>query len=164
MVTIIAATSKNNIIGYKNKLPWSVIREDFRQFRAATLKHTVIMGRNTFNSIGNRPLVDRVNIILSTTLSQPEDNSFFVRSKLSDAIEFSQTNYPEKQIYIIGGEGVYREGMTIADQLRITKIDCEFPGDAYFPEIDLHKWEQISFEILSTYPYPATLVIYNKIK
>ena len=129
MVSIIVAYSKNRVIGYKGKIPWKIKGEQL-WFKELTLNHTVIMGRKTYESIG-KPLENRLNIIVSSTLFFDEENLKTARS-LNEAISLANS----EEVFIIGGQQLYEEAITIADTLYITEIDIEVEGDTYFPEFD----------------------------
>ena len=129
MISIIVAYSKNRVIGYKGKMPWKIKGEQL-WFKELTLNHTVIMGRKTYESIG-KPLENRLNIIVSSTLFFDEENLKTARS-LNEAISLANS----EEVFIIGGQQLYEEAITIADTLYITEIDIEVEGDTYFPEFD----------------------------
>ena len=129
MVSIIVAYSKNRVIGNKGKIPWKIKGEQL-WFKELTLNHTVIMGRKTYESIG-KPLENRLNIIVSSTLFFDEENLKTARS-LNEAISLANS----EEVFIIGGQQLYEEAITIADTLYITEIDIEVEGDTYFPEFN----------------------------
>ena len=129
MVSIIVAYSKNRVIGNKGKIPWKIKGEQL-WFKELTLNHTVIMGRKTYESIG-KPLDNRLNIVVSSTLFFDEDNLKTARS-LNEAISLANS----EEVFIIGGQQLYEEAITIADTLYITEIDIEVEGDTFFPEFN----------------------------
>lgn len=131
-IIIIAAISKNNIIGYKNKLPW-FIPKDLKRFKKLTYKNTIIMGKKTFESINNKPLKNRLNIIL--TNNKNNYNNFNLNEKIK------KTN----KIFIIGGYSIYKMflNMDIVNKMEITKIYKNFRGDVRFPKINFKKWKII---------------------
>ena len=129
MISIIVAYSKNRVIGYKGKMPWKIKGEQL-WFKELTLNHTVIMGRKTYESIG-KPLDNRLNIVVSSTLFFDEENLKTARS-LNEAISLANS----EEVFIIGGQQLYEEAITIADTLYITEIDIEVEGDTFFPEFD----------------------------
>ena len=132
MINIIAAVAKNGVIGKDGKLPWSLC-EDMARFKRLTMGNTVIMGANTYREIG-KPLQGRLNIILSSKLIVDEKNAVVVTS-LTKAIEYSLSRESENEIFICGGESVYKEAIDFADRLLITFIDAEIDGDRFFPTI-----------------------------
>ena len=132
MINIIAAVSKNGVIGKDGKLPWT-LSEDMSRFKRLTMGNTVIMGANTYKEIG-KPLNGRLNIVLSSHLQINQPNVVVLPS-LSQAIEFSKTHAKDNEIFICGGESVYKEAIDIADKLYITFIDEHFDGDRFLPTI-----------------------------
>jgi|688.fasta_scaffold415025_2 dihydrofolate reductase len=125
MINIIAAVSKNNVIGINNSIPWK-IKEDMQMFKKLTTNNTIIMGRKTFESIG-KPLPNRNNIVIT---SKKIDNITTFNS-LKEAIENTSG-----EIFLIGGSKIYEEGMNYADKLYITLVNKSINGDTYFPFID----------------------------
>jgi dihydrofolate reductase len=112
MIKMIAAVSKNGIIGIDNKIPWNY-PEDMKHFRLCTSNSTVVMGRKTFESIG-KPLPKRKNIVIA---SKPIDmEGIETVSSLEKAL-ISTDNF---HIWLIGGAGVYQEGMSYADEIHLT--------------------------------------------
>ena len=133
MIIIIAAGSKNGVIGKNGTLPWN-IPEDMTNFRNLTLHNTVVMGRKTFESIGH-PLPDRYNIVISNTINISTDECISVRS-FKEAVNRSIT----KDIYIIGGHSIYKQALEYADRLLITEIFEEYDGDTFFPQFEKNKY------------------------
>jgi dihydrofolate reductase len=129
MINIIAALSENRVIGCGGKIPWD-IPEDRAHFRRLTTGNTVIMGRRTFEEIG-RPLPERINIVVSTSADYSGENLYTARS-LGHALELAK-GYSDREIFLCGGERIYREGLSVADRLYLTELDARFDGDAFFP-------------------------------
>lgn len=132
MITLIAAIGRNNEIGFKNQLLWN-IPEDMKHFKSYTLGKVVIMGSNTFMSIG-KPLPGRKNIVVS---SQPL-MGVMVAKDIEGALSIEHC-YDE--LVIIGGASIYRQTIDLASKLIITHVDKEFEADVFFPQIDLTKWK-----------------------
>ncbi|MDE7329020.1 MAG: dihydrofolate reductase [Clostridia bacterium] len=132
MINIIAAVSKNGVIGKDGKLPWKLDR-DMARFKSLTISHTVIMGANTYREIG-KPLADRFNIIISSKLNIQYDNAIVLPS-LTSALDYARKIKKDSEIFICGGERIYKEAIEFADRLYITHIDEVIDGDAYFPSI-----------------------------
>ena len=139
---LIVAVSSNGYIGKDGTLPWQ-ISEDLKRFRKITNNSVVIMGRNTFLSIG-KALPNRENIIVSTTLKSIE-NCLIVNT-LDEAINFSKEKFPEKDIFLIGGYAIYKAGETFADTLYLTKVDVEVEGDVSLPSFDWENWKEVERE------------------
>ncbi len=152
MISIIAAITKNRVLGKDNKLLWN-ISEDLKNFRKITSGNTVIMGRKTFESIG-KPLPNRNNIVISRDLPQRE--GIIVCRDLNEAI--NQAKLLGKELFIIGGASIYAQALPLADKLYLSHIKKEYEGDVYFPEIKYEKWQ-----IEQTQEFPEfTFTIYRR--
>jgi dihydrofolate reductase len=139
-LAIIVARAKNGVIGVNNTLPWR-LPEDLKHFKNTTSGHPIIMGRNTWESLG-RPLPGRRNIVVSRNQAlRLEGAETF--SSLEDAIDACSGS---DQVFIIGGAQIYEQAMVYADKLIVTEVDLDIEGDAFFPEIDDMLWEEISRE------------------
>ena len=139
-VSIIVAMDLNNLIGDKNSLPWKIPGE-LARFRKLTMGKPIIMGRKTHEAIG-KILDGRVNIVLSRDLSYNKDG-ISVYSNFTDAIKSVKDN---SEIFVIGGEDIFKQCMPFAKKLYVTHINKEFKGDTWFPKIDKNKWKIISRE------------------
>lgn len=142
MISLIAAIGKNNELGKNNNLVWSMPK-DLKYFREKTSGHPVIMGRKTFESIG-RPMPKRRNIIITRDLKYKKDGIEVVHS-LEEAL--SLVNHKNEEIFIIGGEEIFKKSMNIADKLYITHIEAEDKdAGVFFPEIIPLVWNEVSHE------------------
>jgi len=143
MISIIAAIGKNRELGKDNKLLWH-ISDDFKRFKKLTSGHVVIMGRKTFESIG-KPLLNRINIVVTRNRSWTPLGCTVCYS-LEEAIEEAKKNLPAgRQVFIIGGAEIYKQGLKYADKLYLTLVDKEFPdADAFFP--DYSEFKKVVFE------------------
>ena len=137
-ITIIVAASENSVIGYKNALPWH-ISEDLKNFKKITINHSVIMGRKTFESIG-KPLKDRRNIVISRDKTLKIEGVEVVNS-LDDAVCRTKD---ENEIFIIGGEQIYKIALPIATNMHITRVYRIIEGDAFFPTFENSQWKILS--------------------
>ena len=139
MITIIAAVAKNGAIGFENKLIYW-LPNDLKRFKQLTTGHTVVMGRKTFESLPKGALPNRRNIVLSRRKGNFEGCDAF--TSLSKALE----NCKDEEIFIIGGESIYKEAMKHADRLCLTEID-DIPAqaDTFFPEIG-DEWQETQRE------------------
>ena len=139
-ISIIVAVAKNGVIGHHNKLIWH-LSDDLKNFKKITYGHYVIMGRKTFASIG-RPLPGRTNIVLSRNkLFKPEGCIVF--PSVDEAIHFA-VQHEQEEIFIIGGEQVYRSVIDYADKIYLTRVHASPEGDAYFTELNTANWREIS--------------------
>jgi thymidylate synthase len=139
MYDVIAAVSKNRVIGKDGKLPWN-IKEDLRHFRDLTNGHVVIMGKNTYLSILmhlGHPLTNRQSIVITSTpdIFQFHEDVIFV--EMSD---FGDHLIPEgKRAFVIGGSEIYSHFLPNASTMHITHIDKVYTGDKYFPPFCMWK-------------------------
>ena len=138
-VIIIAAVAKNNVIGKDNKIPW-YIKDDFIHFKNLTTNHAIIMGKNTFLSLPKKPLPNRTNVVLTFENDDFSYPDVVVMHSLEQAIN----KYKQNDVYIIGGASIYKQAIDLATKLEITRINKEYDGDTFFPEIDLNKWKLIN--------------------
>ena len=147
IISIIAAMAENRVIGRENKLPWDLPSEH-RRFKEITMGHPVIMGRKTFESIGH-PLPGRKNIIITTQRGFSPEGCVVVND-LQAAIMACEG---ADEVFICGGEAVFREAMPLADRIYLTIVEEEFDGDAFFPGIpdDFVEVERKSFEDVLPY-------------
>lgn len=140
-MNLIAAVDKNWAIGMNNKLLVR-IPEDMKRFRQMTVGNVVVMGRNTLESFpGGQPLKDRVNIVLSKNRDYQAKGAVTVHSmeELSEELK----KYQSEDIYVIGGESIYRQLLERCDTAYITKIDYTYQADAWFPNLDEEEAWQI---------------------
>ena len=142
MITIIAAIAKNNALGKNNDLIWH-LPADLKRFKKITTGHHILMGRNTFESIG-KPLPNRTTIIITRNENYTKDGCLIANS-LEEAIEMAQE---DKQIFILGGAQIYKYAIEndLVNALDITLVHHEFEADAFFPEIDDSVWEPVESE------------------
>ena len=142
MISIIAAIDQNRALGYKNQLLF-YLPADLKHFKALTTRHTIVMGRKTFESLPKGALPNRRNIVISTRrdLSYPGAEIYH---SLEEALANCEA---DEYIYIIGGASVYKQALPLADELCMTLVDAAAPkADAYFPPIDPEVWEEKSRE------------------
>lgn len=155
MIAIIAAYAKNRVIGRGGKIPWDIKGEQNR-FKELTTGNVVVMGRKTYEEIG-RPLPGRDTIVLSKTSKYEGEHCQTART-LEEALQLAYG----RDIYISGGEGVYREALDLADVLYITEIETEIEGDTFFPEFDPIKYIKRT-DARQNGDIPYTYITYTKI-
>jgi dihydrofolate reductase len=120
IISLVAAAGNNNVIGFNNQLPWKM-PADMKFFMKLTMGHAVIMGRKTFDSTG-KPLKDRINIVISRDKNLIL-NGCEVAHSLQEAVELVKG---EKEVFIIGGEDIYRQSMHLANKMPIKYTLPEF--------------------------------------
>ena len=139
---IIVAVDKNWGIGCNGGLLFN-IPEDMRFFKETTVNNVVVMGRKTFESLpGGKPLKDRANIVLTGNRGFKAEGAVVCGSV--DGVLKEAEKYAGKDIYIIGGETVYREFLGYCGEALITKVFAERQADSFFPDMDkLPDWQKI---------------------
>jgi dihydrofolate reductase len=144
------------VIGQNGQVPWK-LPADSRYFMQTTLGQTVVMGRKTFESL-DKPLPNRHNLVLSNDPDFHPVGAEVLRS-LAEVLSLGE-------LWIIGGEDIYRLFLPYADRLYLTEIDLEVAGDTFFPQ-----WDHASFRLVSQHegvvdaenPYPHTYLVYERI-
>lgn len=167
MTAIIAAYSANRVIGKNNTVPWR-IREDMKYFKKVTDGSTILMGRNTYQSILDdfgKSLPNRRNIVVSGSLKAVEKGFELARS-LGQALKMSDANNPSEEVFIVGGAVLYKTALDddVVDQMYITEVHAEVDGDVFFPEFDKGDWVEVSRRELTkddnnAYDYAFTVLI-----
>jgi dihydrofolate reductase len=160
---IIVAKDSNNGIGINNKLPWN-IKNDMKKFVELTKgngNNAIIMGKNTWLSLPKKPLANRYNIILSTTLNNNDfsNKNIKVINNINEAILFCKNKFDN--IWIIGGEKIYTQFLEkgLIQEIYITEIENDFKCDCFFPKINLNEWSLIKYDLFRDNNYN----IYNKL-
>jgi len=142
-VRLVAAMSRNRVIGRDNALPWR-LPEDLRRFKQITLGHPVLMGRRTHESIG-RALPGRENLVLT------RDRGFAAPGcRVVHDLAAALAAAGDRALMVIGGAQLYAQTLPIACVLHLTLVEADVAGDTLFPEFDLDDWE-----LLAEAPYPA---------
>ena len=158
----IVAVSKNHVIGNRGELPWS-IPEDLKYFFNKTKNRVLIMGRKTFESLG-QALPDRLNIILTGRSDFKAENTV-VFSSFEKALEYARRDEIIKkygtEIFIGGGGEIYRQTLALMDRLYITRIHKEYEGDAFYPQVPA-QFKEISRRDRKE-PVPFSFLVYEKI-
>ena len=142
MISAIVAVARNGVIGKSNALPWYLPAEMAR-FKEVTMGHPIIMGRKTHQSIG-RALPGRTNIVVTHNKDFEAEGCKDVGS-LDEAIELGKKAEGGDEVFIIGGEQIYKEAMPKLDRIYLTKVDAAVDGDKFF-NYDPEEWKQISNE------------------
>ena len=138
-ISIIVAIAQNNAIGKDNDLIWH-ISDDLKRFKALTSGHTVIMGRNTWNSLPRRPLPKRRNIVLTHDDTFAEEGAEVAHS-LQQVLEMVRD---EEEAFIMGGTAVYRQFLPFVNHIYVTWVWQDFDADVYFPVIDMSVFAKVS--------------------
>ncbi len=143
-LSIIVAVAENNGIGLKNEL-LTYVSNDLKRFKKITAGHPVVMGRNTWFSLPNKPLPKRTNIVITNDPNEKFEGAITVNS-IEEAIEKCPEN---QESFIMGGAMVYKQFFPIVDKIYLTRIHKEFEADTFFPEIDDSEWNTVQKERIS---------------
>jgi len=170
MINMIASVSQNGYIGVDNKLPWK-LPEDMRLFTHKTKNSNIIMGRKTFETIGNKPLPGRRNIIISrlaNSLGVLNSEGIEVFGSVAEALDACDNG---KNTWIVGGEKIYEAGMEFIDEIHLTLVpqwvDVVYGQEsARFPWINPLEFELRSMLVLAPEKpeLKAMVAIYEKIQ
>lgn len=139
LLSLIVAVAKRNVIGGDNKLLWH-LPADLKHFKTTTMDHPIIMGRKTFESIG-KPLPGRKNIVV-TRQEDYEADGCTVANNLQEAIDSCEK---EQEAFIIGGAEIFRQSISAADKIYLTRIDHDFDGDVFFPDLNFSEWKLVKY-------------------
>ncbi|MFM8453631.1 MAG: dihydrofolate reductase [Gammaproteobacteria bacterium] len=151
-LSLIAALSENRVIGKNNQLPWH-LPEDLKLFKQLTMGKPIIMGRQTFESIG-RPLPGRLNLILSRQTSHYLHN---LEEKYSNILVFQSLealfnnalfsdSSIDPEVFVIGGSQVYKACLPWVHRLYLSRIPGYYEGDSFFPNLNWEEWSLIKSE------------------
>lgn len=155
IISLIAAMSEERVIGRDGKLPWHS-PADLARFKAITMGHTVLMGRKTFDSIGH-PLPGRRNIVL--TRSRDEIPGCEIVRSLPEAIAAAEG---DEEIFICGGEGLFREALGLCQRIYLTVVHGSYQGDVHFPGIPASFTELHREELTDVTP-PLSFLVFEKV-
>jgi len=161
-ISLVAAIAQNNAIGKNNDLLWH-LPADFKHFKETTSGHFILMGRKTFESFP-KPLPNRTHLIITRQKNYNVPDNFFAFASVSDALQFAQ-HQNQETVYVIGGGEIYKETISIANELVITHVNAVFAdADAFFPEIK-SDWKMISEEFHKSDEknrFDFTITVYHK--
>lgn len=155
MINCIVAISKNQGIGLNGNMPWPRLSGDLAWFKKTTINNVIIMGRKTWESIGSKPLPNRINVVLSQSKIPGCDLSLTEAESCVDIIE---NLYPNREIFIIGGSAIYELFKFAVDRFYITEIDQEYVCDRFF-DFDYVKENFTNVKELATFNEPLNYTI-----
>lgn len=141
MISLIAAVAKNRVIGKSNALPWD-LPKDLEHFRKITAGGTVIMGRKTYDSIVaklGKPLPKRKNIVITSNPNYAVADGVEIYSSLELALKGREAD----QVFLIGGAGIFKQGLDLAETLYLTELKANYDGDILFPEFNRSDWNRV---------------------
>ena len=139
-ISIIAAASKNLVIGKDNDLPWN-LPSDLKSFKKITEGHFVIMGRKCWESIPEkfRPLPKRENIVITRDKDYNAVGAVTIND-LESLIKVFKNDGEQGEVFIIGGAQIYKEAFKHADKMYLTQVLSEVEGDTYLEGLDFSEW------------------------
>jgi len=159
MINAVVAVERNQGIGFEGSMPWPRLSKDLQWFKKLTSNQIVIMGSTTWKSLGCKPLPNRINVVLSRTHNYSgqgaADHTF---SNPDTAIVFCGNEYPDNEIFIIGGSAVYKEYTGFIDRYYVTEIDAEYQCDTFF-NLDYVKKNFTKVKEHATVTDPVTYII-----
>jgi dihydrofolate reductase (trimethoprim resistance protein) len=158
-VSLIVAMDKNRVIGNNNDIPWRLPR-DWEYVKKITIGHPIVLGRKNYESIG-KALSKRRKIVLTRDRHLSYEGSEMAHS-VHEVLELCKD---EKEIFIFGGEEIYKLFLPKVEKMYITKIHEEFQGDTFFPEVNLEDWNEVSFKkgiIDEKNPYKYDFLVYER--
>lgn len=159
-ISLIAALAANRVIGRDNQLPWR-LPEDLRRFKRLTMGHPMIMGRRTFDSIGRKPLPGRSIVVITRRPGFVAPPGVAVAHSVDEALALCQGD----EVFVAGGEEIFRQTIDRADRLYLTWIHADFPGDTRFPDFDEREWrivEREDREPSGDAPFAYSFVTYDR--
>lgn len=167
IVALIAAAAKNGVIGRDNELPWH-LPQDLKYFKTVTLGKPVIMGRKTFDSIG-RALPGRQNIVVTRQADWQPPSGVARAGSVAEALQIARLGLSakddvEQEIMVMGGGEIYRQSLSLAHRVYLTRIDIDVHGDAYFPDLPSEHWRLVSETAGDRdAPIPHSFCIYERV-
>lgn len=139
-ISFIVAKSENNVIGRNNELPWH-LKDDLQNFKKLTMGHHMLMGRKTFESIG-KALPGRMSLVVSSESRANSENVYWFNS-IFRAIKQAERN-GETELFIIGGEQIFKAALSLADRIYLTEVKAEVQGNIFFPQVSWKNWKRVS--------------------
>jgi dihydrofolate reductase len=137
-LTIVVAASENNVIGIDNEMPWN-LPDDFRYFKNMTIGKPVIMGKNTFESLG-KVLPGRLHVVISKTLENAPEGVLVFPSTEEALRYLEEQKIPEASI--IGGGQIYKAMLAVTDVVLLTRVHAHIQkGNIFFPELNKNDWK-----------------------
>jgi dihydrofolate reductase len=160
-ISLIAAMARNRSIGIDNRLPWH-LPADLKRFKALTMGHPMVIGRRTYDSVG-RALPGRTTIVVTR---QPGWSApgVIVAHTLDEALD-EAVRLDREEVFVGGGQEIFRLALNRADRIYLTVIDRDFSGDTFFPEFDESAWRIVEREDhppTEARPYAFSFVTYEK--
>lgn len=147
-------------IGKNNDLPWPRNSEDMKWFRDNTNGHVVVMGRRTWDSLGNKKLPNRINVVVTHHASelQGQPDALYYGT-MGEIIHSLKKQHPLLKIWIIGGADIYRQSLHYCDNLYLTKFKQEYDCDTFIDTVNIKPFDKL---VYSTKNEDASFSIWSK--
>jgi dihydrofolate reductase len=161
IISLIAAVSKNRVIGLNNALPWTPIPADWDNLKAVTKGKRMIMGRKSYDN-PHRIWSEVGNFVITRQTDYSVDAGFEVVNSLGNAFEKCKN---DEEVFVLGGEEIFRLALPFADKIYLTLVHDTFEGDAFFPDFDENLFdiiEQKIFKVGENTPYAITILTYQR--
>ncbi|KGE15500.1 dihydrofolate reductase [Sphingobacterium deserti] len=158
-ITLIVAAAENNAIGKDNKMLWH-LPDDFRYFKNQTTDHSIVMGRKTYDSMGEA-LPNRRNIVL-TRDEEWTAEEVDVANSINEVLTYCRD---EREVFIIGGGNIYKQWLPHANKILLTRVHASFEADAFFPEFPQDEWKRVNSEehpVDDRHAYPFTYEVWER--
>ncbi|HAI15758.1 MAG: dihydrofolate reductase [Gammaproteobacteria bacterium] len=166
-LALICAMAENRVIGRNNSLPWH-LSEDLKYFKRVTMGNSIIMGRKTWESIG-QALPGRTNIILTMDSEYKAEGARVVHS-VEEAIRLAENISlidGSEEAFIIGGAKLYYSALPLAERFHLTRVHADVEGDTYLAKFDETQWEEImreEFYRSGDNPYDYSICLLQRIE
>ena len=148
--------ASNRVIGANGRLPWH-LSSDLKRFKALTMGHHIIMGRKTFESIG-RILPGRTSVVITRKPGFRLEGAL-VASSLDQALALAAS---DDEVFVIGGEQIFREALSLSSRIYATEIASDYDGDVYFPVIEPAEWNEAGAEPFAEGEIHGRFLTYEK--
>ena len=139
-ISLIAAMGQNRAIGLRGRLPWPKLPDDWENLRRVTAGRKMIMGRKSHDT-PDRIASPEGNLVITRQRGYVVEPGFAIVHSVEEAL---QRYAEEEEVFVLGGEEIFREALPVADCLHLTLIHADFEADAFFPEFDEIQWREIS--------------------
>lgn len=142
-INAIVAMDGNRGIGWENKLPWPHNKKDMQWFRDQTSGHVVVMGRKTWESLGNKKLPNRINVVLTNNPWSIEGSpDHIISGEVESILDLLAEEYPDLHIWVIGGADIYLQALPHCDKLYVTMMKKAYRCDAFLYDRHLEDFNQ----------------------
>lgn len=164
-LSLIVAADVNGVIGLHGEMPWEKMSADLKFFKNTTTNHWCILGRKTYNALGNKVLPGRKFIIVTRDADFVSADSITANS-ITAAMQAKEIAN-EEQVFILGGGEIYKQAIHYADRVYLTRIYAAFKGDTFFYIPDPENWKVVSQEDFNAdekNPYDYSFILFERIK